>query len=49
MSIAEDLKSVPADEYGSQYRSHLLEVYQTYVEMADSASDGKAPTRFISP
>ncbi len=38
MSIAEDLKSVPPDQYGTQYHDHLLEMYKTYVEMADRIS-----------
>ena len=40
MSIAEDLKSVPNDQYGdqAQYRDHLLQMYQTYLEMADRIS-----------
>ncbi|MCZ6852616.1 MAG: hypothetical protein O7G86_01750 [Gammaproteobacteria bacterium] len=40
MSIAEDLISVSKDQYGdeTQHRDHLLEMYKTYVEMADRIS-----------
>lgn len=33
------LQGVPADEYGSSYRDHALEMYKTYVEMADRISE----------
>ncbi len=40
MSVAEDLKSVSSEQYGNetQYRDHLLEMYKTYLEMADRIS-----------
>ncbi|MCJ7502006.1 MAG: hypothetical protein MUP80_02965 [Acidobacteriia bacterium] len=38
MELEESLYSVPAGEYGPDYRSHLLEQYKVYVEMADRVS-----------
>jgi hypothetical protein len=39
MSIEEDLRSVPEETYGSNYREHILEMYKLYVEMADNISE----------
>ena len=36
---AEPLIGVGEDGYGSEYRSHLLEIYKIYVEMADRISE----------
>jgi len=36
--LAAALPGVDADEYGSSYRDHLLEIYKTYLEMADRIS-----------
>lgn len=33
------LAGVPASEYGAQYREHVLEVYKTYLELADHISE----------
>ncbi len=33
------LQGVAADEYGPSYRDHALEMYKTYVEMADRISE----------
>jgi hypothetical protein len=33
------LQGVTADEYGPSYRDHALEIYKTYLEMADRISE----------
>lgn len=38
MTFEDTLSGVPADQYGAEYRSHVLEVYRVYVEMADKIS-----------
>lgn len=38
MSLEENLKGCSKDEYGDNYRPHLLEIYKLYVEMADRIS-----------
>lgn len=50
MDLNECLYKVPAEEYGSEYRSHLLEQYKLYVEMADriSARRQSANSYFLS-
>lgn len=38
MDIEKELCSVNKEEYGDSYNPHLLEIYKTYVEMADRIS-----------
>ncbi len=38
MSISGKLNSVSKEEYGGEYRSHVIEMYKLYVEMADRIS-----------
>ncbi len=38
MTIEDDLAGVTENEYGSNYRQHILEIYKLYVEMADQVS-----------
>jgi hypothetical protein len=37
--LATSLRGVGSDEYGPSYRDHSLEIYKTYLEMADRISD----------
>lgn len=37
--LAAALQGVTADEYGPSYRDHALEMYKTYLEMADRISE----------
>lgn len=36
--IASNLRGVSRDAYGNAYRDHVLEMYKTYIEMADRIS-----------
>lgn len=38
-SVDEDLIGLPGNEYGRDYRTHALEIYKLYVEMADNISE----------
>ncbi len=38
MPIHDDLRGVPEEQYGLQYRADLLDIYKLYVEMADRIS-----------
>ena len=38
-SLASTLQGVTANEYGTSYREHALEMYKTYLEMADRISE----------
>ena len=38
-SLASALQGVTANEYGPSYRDHALEMYKTYLEMADRVSE----------
>lgn len=38
MTIEDDLAGMTEDEYGSNYRQHVLEIYKLYIEMADQVS-----------
>ncbi len=38
MHITEKLTSVPEEEYGSDYRNHVLEIYKTYIQAAETIS-----------
>lgn len=37
-SMSEYLVSVPSEQYGASHRDHVLEIYRTYLEMADRIS-----------
>ena len=37
--VDEDLIGLPEIEYGRDYRTHVLEIYKLYVEMADNISE----------
>jgi hypothetical protein len=39
MSIENDVTGLTKDEYGENYRDHVLEIYKLYVEMADKISE----------
>ncbi len=38
MKIKEKLASLKEEDYGSDYRNHILEIYKTYVQAADAIS-----------
>lgn len=38
MNISDKLYSVSNEKYGSEYNSHVIEIYKLYVEMADRIS-----------
>jgi len=38
LNISDKLYSVSNKEYGSEYNSHVIEIYKLYVEMADRIS-----------
>ncbi len=44
MGLEEILKGVPPGEYGDLHRSHVLELYRIYVEMADRVSARRITT-----
>lgn len=48
--LSRTLRGVGADEYGPAYRDHTLELYKTYLEMADriSARREKANSFFLA-
>jgi len=48
--LAAALRGLPADEYGPAFRDHSLEIYKTYLEMADriSARREKANSFFLA-
>ena len=37
--ISDELQGVPEDQYGGNYREHLVDIYKTYLEMADRISE----------
>jgi hypothetical protein len=39
MSIEIDISGLSEQEYGEDYHAHILEIYKTYVEMADNISE----------
>ncbi len=39
MQLNDSLRAINEEEYGSEYRSHLLEQYKIYLEMADKISE----------
>ena len=44
MDIGKELLSVDRKNYGDKYNDHLLEMYKTYLEMADHISDRRQNT-----
>ncbi len=39
MTVENDIVGLPENEYGENYREHVLEIYKLYVDMADKISE----------
>ncbi len=50
MKLDDELKSIDENQYGKEYKPHILEIYKVYVDMADKISSRRqsANSYFLS-